>query len=88
MPTSVRLDAKTERVLERLVKKKNRTKSEIIREAIENLAVQQSKSSRRVNAYEGIKDLVGCVQGGPSDLSINTGRKFRDLLRSKGKKAR
>ena len=30
--------------------------------------------------YEAIADLIGCVKGGPSDLSENTGEKFRDLL--------
>ena len=85
MPTSVRLDAKTEKILERLAKQKSQTKSEVIREAIETLAERQHSSSRSVSAFEAIEDLVGCVRGGPADLSIDTGRKFRDLLRNKHK---
>jgi predicted DNA-binding protein len=87
MPTSVRLDAKTEKLLERLAKQKSQTKSEVIREAIEALTEHRSTSSSGASAYEAIKDLVGCVKGGPADLSIDTGRKFKDMLRKKHKEA-
>lgn len=33
--------------------------------------------------YEAIADLIGCVEGGPPDLSENTGEKFRELLTQK-----
>ena len=33
--------------------------------------------------YEAIADLIGCVKGGPPDLSENTGEKFRELLMQK-----
>ncbi len=33
--------------------------------------------------FEMVYDLIGCVQGGPPDLSENTGRKFRELLAQK-----
>jgi len=33
--------------------------------------------------YETIADLIGCVRGGPPDLSENTGEKFRELLTQK-----
>ena len=29
---------------------------------------------------EALKSCLGCVSGGPGDLSVNTGRKFRTLL--------
>ena len=81
MPTSVRLEPETERLLERLAKQKSRTKSEVIREAIETLAERESKPGRKENSYEKIRDLVGCVRGGPEDLSCETGRRFRDALK-------
>ena len=80
MPTSVRLDQKTEKILSRLAKQKSQTKSEVIREAIEALAERENKSSRQGGAYEVIWDLVGSVSGGPEDLSLETGQKFRDRL--------
>lgn len=30
--------------------------------------------------YEAIADLIGCVKGGPPDLSKRTGERFRELL--------
>ena len=38
MPVSVRLDAKTERLVNRLARQRGQTKSEVIREAIKVLA--------------------------------------------------
>lgn len=35
---------------------------------------------RRVTPYEMVEDLIGCVSGGPEDLSSRTGEKFRALL--------
>jgi Arc/MetJ-type ribon-helix-helix transcriptional regulator len=81
MPTSVRLEPETERLLERLAKKKSQTKSEVIREAIETLAERESKSDQKKGSYERIEDLVGCVSGGPKDLSSETGRKFKDAVK-------
>ena len=86
MPTSVRLEPKTERLLERLAKKKSQTRSQVIREAIETLAERESESGQNENAYEQIQDLVGCVSGGPKDLSTKTGRRFKDAVKKKHEK--
>lgn len=75
MPTSVRLDPKTERALEELATRKSQTKSQVVREAIELLAAEERRTP-----YEKVSDLIGCVRGGPPDLSEDTGRKFRALL--------
>jgi len=31
-------------------------------------------------AFDRMEDLIGCVSGGPPDLSEQTGKKFRQLL--------
>lgn len=81
MPMSVRLDAKTERLIEGLARKRGQTKSEIVREAIGAVAEQQMNGSESAKRpYEVIEDLIGCVRGGPPDLSVGTGKKFRQLL--------
>ncbi len=86
MPTSVRLGPKTERLIERLAKKKSQTKSEVIREAIEVLARQEIGPPAAGSPYETVADLVGCVAGGPPDLSERTGKKFLGLLAQKKKR--
>jgi len=30
--------------------------------------------------YQAMKHLIGCASGGPSDLSAETGKKFRGML--------
>jgi hypothetical protein len=83
MPLSVRLDAKTERLIDRLARTRGQTKSEVIREAIAALARLEGKSLGGKSPYETIAHLIGCVRGGPRDLSVRTGEKFRRLLLEK-----
>jgi len=83
MPMSVRLDAKTERLVERLARKRGQTKSEIVREAIGAMAQQMNGSDRAKHPYEAVRDLIGCVHDAPPDLSVKTGEKFRYLLLKK-----
>ena len=84
MPVSVRLDPKTEEIVTRLARKKGRTKSEVIRQAIRVLAEgQEGKKPSR--PYDAISHLIGCARGGPRDLSEQTGIKFRQLLLKQGR---
>ena len=84
MPVSVRLDPKTEELVNRLARKKGRTKSEVIRQAIRVLAEgQEGKKPSR--PYDAISHLIGCARGGPRDLSEQTGIKFRQLLLKRGR---
>lgn len=80
MPTSVRLDDRTRRLLKKLMRSRRKTQSEIIREAIEALARTEESNADELSPYRRVEDLIGCVSGGPADLSENTGRKFAELL--------
>lgn len=88
MPLSVRLDSGTERLVERLARKRGQTKSEVIRDALGMLAEQEKGGARSNRPYDLIAHLVGCVRGGPPDLSIRTGEKFHEILLQKRKKRR
>lgn len=79
MPTSVRLDDRTRRLLEKLMRTTRKTRSEVIRQAIEALARAES-SGTESTPYDAVKDLIGCARGGPVDLSVDTGTKFAELL--------
>ena len=78
MPTSVRLNPKAQSALEHLARIKSTSKSEIVREAIELLAAKEAQ-----RPYEKVADLIGCVTGGPPNLSENSGAKFRQVLARK-----
>ena len=85
MPVSVRLDTKTEELVARLARKKGRTKSEVIRQAILVLAESQDEGKKPARPYEAVAHLIGCARGGPRDLSEQTGEKFRRLLLKRGR---
>jgi hypothetical protein len=88
MPLSVRLDAKTESLIGRLARKRRQTKSEVVRDAIGALAKQEEKGVGTKRPYDLVAHLVGCVKGGPRDLSVDTGQKFRQMLLERGRKRR
>ena len=81
---SVRLDAKTERTLERLARKMDASKSAVLRKAVDALARQSLQVDRAGSLYERAQDLIGCVSGGTQDLSTRTGAGFRRMLAEKG----
>ena len=83
MPTSVRLDSKTENLVNKLARKKGQTKSEVIREALIALARSEEAEKPHRTLYEALGPLIGSVKGGPKDLSERTGEKFRAILLEK-----
>jgi hypothetical protein len=83
MPMSVRLDARTERLLNRLARAKGQTKSEVVRDAIERLAREEASDKAASGPYEAIAHLIGCADSGGAGLSERTGEKFRTLLRER-----
>jgi len=83
MALTVRLDPKTERLVERLARKRGRGKSEVVREAIAVLAEHERQGDDTGSPYEGVADLAGCARGGPTDLSVRTGEKVRAILRER-----
>lgn len=82
MALSVRLDAKTESLIGRLARKRRQTKSEVIRDAIGELARQENGGEKK-RPYDLVAHLIGCVDSGGADLSKNTGEKFTKLLRER-----
>lgn len=87
MPLTVRVDLKTERMLERLARQRGRTKSEVVRDAISVLAKSVDAQGPAEHPYDKVRDLIGCVHGGPADLSVRTGEAFRRMLAGRHRKA-
>lgn len=80
MATSVRMDAATETLLDRLVHDRGSTKSEVIRDAL-RAAARKGKGSRKTpRPYDAVREIIGSVRGGPADLSERTGQSFRRML--------
>ena len=88
MPVSVRLDSKTESLIGRLARKRGQSKSEVIRDAIGVLANQEEKGPEKKRPYDLVAHLIGCVKGGPRDLSVDAGKKFHEMLIARTRKRR
>ena len=88
MALSVRLDAKTESLIGRLARTRRQSKSAVIRDAIGVLAKQEEKGAEKKRPYDLVAHLIGCVKGGPRNLSVDTGRKFHDMLVERARKRR
>lgn len=79
---SLRVDDETARVLRDLVRARKKTRSAVIRESLFEYAGRHETGSAD-SLYERMKPHIGVVKGGPSDLSVDSGRKVRELLRRK-----
>ena len=82
----VRLDAETERLANRLARRRGRTKSAVIREALVALSRAEEETEARTSPYEAIAHLIGCARGVPKDLSEDTGKKLRKLLLARARR--
>lgn len=83
MTLSVRLDPGTEKLVERLARQRGQTKSEVIRDALRNLAEPDKGADGKKRPYDLVAHLIGCVDSGGANLSERTGEKFAKLLREK-----
>jgi len=67
MPTSVRVDDTTEALLERAAQVSGKTKSAVIRAALQQFCIKVV-AGKPLTPYEAIQDHLGCFQG-PTDLA-------------------
>jgi Arc/MetJ-type ribon-helix-helix transcriptional regulator len=77
---TVRLDIKTETALKRLTVRRGQTRSEVIREAITRLAGEEEEPR---SAYQRLQAFVGVVDSGGQQLSTETGKRLRELLKER-----
>jgi hypothetical protein len=80
MPTiTVRLDAARATKLRRLARQSGKTRSELLREALDRYQ-RDDRGSDSERPYDRIKHLVGSIHSGVGDLSVNTGKRFTEML--------
>ena len=67
----------------RIAERKRVSASAVIREAIE-LWIDQQETKEA--PFEAMSDLIGVVRGGRPDRSVQTGRQFAELLKTRRKR--
>jgi Arc/MetJ-type ribon-helix-helix transcriptional regulator len=77
---SVRVSEKTRRAVARRARVSGRSESEVVRQAIEAYVGREADEA----PYAALRNLVGIVGDGPSDLSERSGDKVRSLLLARG----
>jgi len=82
-PLTLRLERKTRQRIARIASRKRISTSEVIRQAIEAWVERQEPIAA---PYEAMTDLIGVVNGGKVGRSAETGRRFRELLKSRRKR--
>jgi predicted transcriptional regulator len=79
---TIRISAATQRKLDRLARARRMSRSEIVRQALDQLEVP-ARPTEEASVYARIADLVGSVSSGHGDLSTQTGKRFTALLRTR-----
>jgi hypothetical protein len=82
MPLSVRLDEKTESLLEETASTLKTSKTEVIKKSLSDYCVRVL-TERRKSPYELIKDLLGKGGSEKGDLSIRGEEILRERFRRK-----
>ncbi len=77
---SVRLDDGTQRKVARIARARKTTRSDVVREAVEQYVVKADQETRPFDAW---KDVIGIAKGLPSDLSERTGEKVARMLQQR-----
>ena len=77
---SVRIDPEMADLLERVARQTGRTKSEVVRQALETLRARGTHGTAKPPA-KTMARLIGCWDSGGARLSERTGERFARLLR-------
>lgn len=88
MPLTVRLSPRIERALNAAAKRRRQTRSDVVREAIEQYAATTGTDSREASTYQQWADVVGIVRLGARNPNKTTGELFADLVARKARARR
>ena len=82
MPTSVRLDEKTESLLNKTATALHATKTEVIKASIQSYC-ENALQSKTQRPYDLISDLIGNEKSGVGNLAIDSEEIMREKFRRK-----
>ncbi len=83
MALTVRLSPQTERVLDELVRRRRQTRSDVVREAIEQYTTSNATTSPENSALAAWVDVIGVVDSGTRPSGKTTGERFTELVSRK-----
>jgi predicted DNA-binding protein len=75
---TIRMGSEVASELDRAARARGETKSEFIRAAVQERVRKTAK--RKLTVYERAKDYIGSVHSGGANYSVDTGRKYAEML--------
>jgi Arc/MetJ-type ribon-helix-helix transcriptional regulator len=88
MPLNVRLSAKAERALAALAARRQQSRSDVVREALEHYAAAHGTDEAGDQPFAAWADVIGIVHLGVRDPNRTTGEQFTALLRQRARARR
>ena len=88
MALTVRLPPKTERALNGLARRRRQTRSDVVREAIEQYAASDVSESNRSRPFDAWADVIGIVDLSERPKGQTTGERFTEIVRQKARARR
>lgn len=88
MPLTVRLSPKAERALNVLARRRRQTRSDVVREAIEQYTATSDKDAREERPYQLWADVIGIIRTGGGSPDKTTGELFTELVVRKARARR
>ena len=79
MPLTVRLNPKTERALNALAKRRRLSRSDVVREAIEQYHASEAGEATG-RPYDAWMDVIGVISLGVRDAGRTTGEQFTAIV--------
>ena len=83
MPLTVRLSPKTERALNALAKRRQMSRSDVVREALTRYEAEEGSAKASSQPYETWLDVIGVVSLGVRDPARTTGEQFTAIVRQR-----
>jgi Arc/MetJ-type ribon-helix-helix transcriptional regulator len=88
MPMTVRLSARTERAVNALARRRHQTRSDVVRDALEQYTATNGGETGRGHPYDAWVDVIGVVSAGARDRGRTTGEQFTAIVREKARARR
>ena len=84
MPMTVRLSPRTERAVDTLARRRRQTRSDVVRDALENYTATNGGDADRGRPYDAWLDVIGVVSGAARGRGrTTTGERFAAIVREK-----
>ena len=85
---TVRLSAKTERAVDALARRRRQTRSDVVRDALEQYTTTNGGDAGQGRPYDAWLDVIGVINAGARERGRTSGEQFTAIVRAKARARR